>query len=287
MDLVEHFRIIAHNWWRILLVALLVAGGVYAWSSQKSSVYESDAFMSVTSGGANVGAGTAKDDVLFLGATYAQLATTKPVLARAIVTSKLPIKDVSTAQSRVSASASTDVGFLTITGQGPTPTDASSLANAVAKSLITEITQQQDAAVAQDLKPVDQEITQIQQQLDQPGLSSQQVTTLQQRYASLVQAEVQRRTQPRDRVSVLSRATPSLTAVSPKPVHDARARVHRRHRRGGGARRRASHVGGSFLGRGGPRGHRPLRGSSRCSQRYHEAVNARPLRHSAHCERRS
>ena len=71
MDLVEHFRVIAQNWWRILIVAVLAAGGVYAWSSHRDSVYESDTVMSVTSGRSDVNATSTKDNTLFLAATYA------------------------------------------------------------------------------------------------------------------------------------------------------------------------------------------------------------------------
>ena len=77
MDLVEHFRVIAQNWWRVLIVAVLAAGGVYLWSSHRNSVYESNTVMSVTPAHSDVNIST-KDNTLFLAATYAQLATSQP-----------------------------------------------------------------------------------------------------------------------------------------------------------------------------------------------------------------
>jgi capsular exopolysaccharide synthesis family protein len=183
-------------------------------------VYESSTVMSVTSGRSDVNAISTKDNTLFLAATYAQLATTQPVLIRAIASSHLPITE-STAEARVSAAASTDVGFLTITAQGPNPGDAAKLANAVAKSLNTEINNQQDAAIADDLKPVDAEIATLQTQLNALTANSPQRANLEQQLGSLIDAEVTRRTQPRDRIDVLSRATPSFTVISPKPTRDA------------------------------------------------------------------
>ena len=205
---------------RILIVAVLVAGGVYAWSSHKAKVYEASTVMSVTSGRADIGQVATKDDTLFLADTYAQLATTQPVLVRAIVKSGLKISE-GTAAARTSASASTDVGFLTITSQGPTPTDASKLANAVAQSLKTEVSAQQDAALASDLKTVDQQIATVQQQLTSLTANSPLRDPLAARFTALIQSDVSRRTQPRNRLDTLSRATPSGTPISPKPTRDA------------------------------------------------------------------
>jgi capsular exopolysaccharide synthesis family protein len=216
MDLVEHFRIIGHNWARILIVSLLVGGGVYAWTNHKSKTYESSSQMSVTAAANGVNGISSKDDTLFLAATYANLATTQPVLARAIVNSKLPIS-IGDAASRCSSSASTDVGFLSITCDGPTPTEASRLTNAVAKSLITQVSNDQADALNQLLKPIDDEITATRASL----ASSPSDQGLQDRLNQLIGNEVAARTQPQNRVQVLSSATPDSTPTAPKPLRDA------------------------------------------------------------------
>src|SRR5689334_11144454 len=39
MDLTDHLRTIGANWWRILLIALIVGGGVYAFSKSQTNTY--------------------------------------------------------------------------------------------------------------------------------------------------------------------------------------------------------------------------------------------------------
>ena len=39
MDLVDHFRTIAANWWRILLISAIVGAGVYGWSTSQDPTY--------------------------------------------------------------------------------------------------------------------------------------------------------------------------------------------------------------------------------------------------------
>ncbi|HEV3451463.1 MAG TPA: hypothetical protein VG869_09675 [Acidimicrobiia bacterium] len=217
MDLIEHFRVIGHNWWRILLVSAVVAGAAYAWSSQKASVYQANAFLNVTAGGSQNGTVSAKDQTPFLASTYAQLATTKPVLARAAQRSGLAISE-KTAESRVSASASNGLGFVTITAKGPHPEDASRLANAVAQSLIVAVNAQQDQAIREDLAPVNQQIQGLQSQLNVLAADASQRSDLQARYTALLQAAVARQTAPRDRVDVVSPAAAPSGRISPKPI---------------------------------------------------------------------
>src|SRR5713226_7366226 len=145
MDLVEHFRVIGRNWWRILLVSALVGGAIYVWSARKAKVYQGSTLLNVAAGRADIGAVATKDDTTFLATTYAQLATAKPVLAQAARDSGLGISE-KTAESRVSASESGGVGFVTIDASGPSVQAAVKLANATAKALITEVTHEEDVA---------------------------------------------------------------------------------------------------------------------------------------------
>src|SRR5437870_13804833 len=116
MDLADHFRIIAHNWWRIVLVSLLIAGAVYGFSSLRTEEFSASTLLNVTAGRTDQSATAAKDATVFLAATYAELATSKPVAARAARSLQISTR---TAQHRVSASAASDLGFLTITARGP------------------------------------------------------------------------------------------------------------------------------------------------------------------------
>ncbi len=220
MDLVEHFRVIARNWWRILLVSAIAAGATYAWSARKPNVYQSSSLLNVTAARSDVGALPTRDDTVFLASTYAQLATSKPVLDRAAASSHPGISE-KTAESRVSASESGGLGFITIDATGPKPDDARALGNAVAQALITEVNQQEDNAIQQDLKVVNQQVQTLQAQLNALPADSPQRAALQTRYDTLLQAAVTRQTQPRDRVVIISTATTPQAPISPKPIPNA------------------------------------------------------------------
>jgi polysaccharide biosynthesis transport protein len=220
MDLVDHFRVIGRNWWRILLVSVLVGGAVYAWSARKPKVYQASTLLGVSAGRADIGQSATKDETTFLATTYAQLATAKPVLTRAVQDSGLGISE-KTAEKRVSAAESGGVGFVTIDATGPSLQDASKLANATARSLTTEVQQQESNAVQQDLTSPNQQIQSLQAQLNALPADSPQRAALQAQDTSLLQAVVTRETQPRNRVDVISNASGTNTPISPKPIPNA------------------------------------------------------------------
>ncbi len=220
MDLTEHFRAIAGNWWRILVVAFIVAAVTYGVSHQLSSVYQSNSVLTVTAGGAQNGTVSAKDQTPFLASTYAQLATSHPVLATAAKRSGLKISE-KTAESRVSSTASSGLGFVTLTATGPSQHDAAVLANAVAQALVAQVSDEENAAVQSDLASVNQQIKALAAQLSSLPANSPQTSELQTRYNALLQAAVQRQTDPRDRVDVLSTATTSTTQIAPQPTRNA------------------------------------------------------------------
>ena len=39
MDLTDHLRTIGANWWRILLIAVIIGGGVFAFSKSQKKTY--------------------------------------------------------------------------------------------------------------------------------------------------------------------------------------------------------------------------------------------------------
>ena len=219
MDLTEHFQIIAQNWWRILLAAALVAVGVYFVSTRRPKVYEASAQLSVVPGQFSQ-IPASQDTAVFLADTYAQTATTKPVIQRAIKDGKLNIS-VSTATSDVSASPSSTVGFMTITGKGSSPEAASRLANAVAAALVASVKQQQAQNLADDLQPLQSQITQVNNALNQLPASDPGRSALLDQYTALLQATVTREAQPTDRVELIAAATPPSSPSSPTPTRDA------------------------------------------------------------------
>jgi len=219
MDLADHFRVIAHNWWRILIVAALVAMSVYYVSNHQAKVYSAEAQLSVTA--AQQGSfPVSRDDVLFLADTYAQRATTRPVVTRALKDGKINL-DVFTAQGLVSATTSGTTGFLTITAEGPSPRAASRLGNALATALIADNKQQQQLQLTNDLAPVKAQIDALATQIQALPVGNPERSALETRYAALLQAELTRDTQPTNQVALVSDAGLPTGPARPKPLRDA------------------------------------------------------------------
>jgi len=220
VDLFEHLRVIYRRRWTVLLVSLAVAGGVFAWSSTREPVYGAQAVISVTSGRALAGQSINGEDTLFLTRNYAELATTPPVLADAALRSGLAIS-AGEARRRVSSRAASDVGFLTIAAQGPSPADATALAKAAAESLIAAVDEQQRQTVRVAVEPVQEEIQQLDAQLLALPEGARNRSPLEARYEALVRAATERRLAPSDRLVLVSPARGDLTPLSPKPMRDA------------------------------------------------------------------
>ena len=219
MDLADHFRVIAHNWWRILIVGALVAAGVYFVSNGRDKVYRSSAQLSVTA--AQHGSfPVSRDEVVFLTDTYSQRATTRPVIERALKEAKINL-DVFTAQDRVSAATSGDTGFMTISADGPTPRESSRLGNAVAKAVIADVAAQQQLEIQNDVAPVKAQIEQLAAQIETLPVGSSQRSALENRYTALLQAELDRETQPTNRVELVSGAAAPSGPATPRPTRDA------------------------------------------------------------------
>ena len=103
MDLAAHFRVIAQNWLRILLISLGVAALVFATSTVQSKEYQAKAQLEVIPGNAATNGQTLADASTYLAQNYAQYANTPTVVRDAIKTSKLDLT-LPQATSRISAS---------------------------------------------------------------------------------------------------------------------------------------------------------------------------------------
>jgi len=220
MDLFDHFRAIARHRWVVLLASLAVGSAVFAWSYTRPPVYEATALITVTSGRAVSGQSVTEQDTLFLSRNYAELARTRPVLADAAVRSELALS-VAEARRRVSSRAASDVGFITLSATGPSPDEATRLAQATADALIAAVTEEQAAAVRAALAPIEGEIAQVGAELAQLPSGAGNREVLVARYQALVQAATERRLAPADRLALVSPARGDPVPVSPTPVRDA------------------------------------------------------------------
>jgi capsular exopolysaccharide synthesis family protein len=221
MDLGEHLRVIWRRKWRVAGVAVVIALLVYFRSSSLSEVFHSDAQLSVTSGRATAGESGAQQDTLFLAATYAARAETDPVLQDAIARAKLSLTP-DEARGRIDVTASTEVGFLTITTTGPTPSAAQVLAQGEAEALIAVVDQQQQEDRDVRVAPFQAQIDDVQRQLAEVSSASpEEADALRAQYAVLLSQKAAELARPLDRLEVIQPAAALTSPVAPTPKRDA------------------------------------------------------------------
>jgi capsular exopolysaccharide synthesis family protein len=216
VDVAEHLRTILQNWWRILIVSVLVAATVYVVDASRAKTYSAKADLQVISGRASIGQATT-DDTNFLTQTYAQLGTSVPVVVGAARQSGLKI-DGSTASSRISVSQINSIAFLRVTATGPSPSAARALARAETASITSAVENQQTSSMLADIAPLTAQIDQLTRQLAALPAGSPAASSLSNALQAAQTALYDRQAQPRNRVIVASPAVASSSPVSPKPV---------------------------------------------------------------------
>jgi capsular exopolysaccharide synthesis family protein len=217
MGLTEHLRVIWRRKWRILAVALVLAGIVYVRSDSEPDEYRATAVLAVAPGGR---ASTAASTSGRLARTYAVLAETRPVVALAVEEGKLRV-GASAARDQVTASASED-GVVEITGDGPSPRRAEQLASSVAKALVTTVRARQEAARKDVETPVRAEADDLERRLTSRDLPPDAPirVALQARYEALYRQLYALEAQPFDAVTLVSPARSATEPVSPAPARD-------------------------------------------------------------------
>jgi capsular exopolysaccharide synthesis family protein len=219
MDLSEHFRTIWRRRRRVVLVSLVIAAVAFVWSRSQPPVYRGDSLLSVTPGRAP-GDTNVEQNTLFLTRTYAELATTRPVLTEAALRSGLPIS-VATAARRVSAKASSEVGFIRLSATGPSAAEATRLAGVGAETLVDAVRARQAQTLGETLAPVEAELSQVEQALNSSPPESAGRLALQARYEALLRSATESRLRPTDEVVVVAPARSESQPVTPRPVRDA------------------------------------------------------------------
>jgi len=234
LDLRRQLAVI-RTWWPLLIASVIVAGGVaYAVTSAQQKVYEARTTLIV--GQSLSGVNPDYSQLLVsqrLSTTYASIATTGPILDKAI--QKLNLNETSTQLGqRVQATAAPDSALLTIIVRDGDPNRAAGIANAIADELIAASPALQgrgeelQAAVDEDLKAVREQIKQTQAEVDSltnntdrtPAEDSRLETlqarliTLRSTYAELLSFSS---TSSANLLTVVQPATPPETPVSPRP----------------------------------------------------------------------
>jgi uncharacterized protein involved in exopolysaccharide biosynthesis len=117
MSLADHLRVVAANWWRILLVALAVGAAIYFYSNSLDRVYESSTLLSVAPGlGSPDTNNLTSDELGFRAEYYANIASQSRIAVPAAEEAKLNISR-GEATSRIGTLASETSGFILLTAK--------------------------------------------------------------------------------------------------------------------------------------------------------------------------
>ena len=89
MDLATHFRVIAQNWLRILVISLVLAAVVFLASSFRADVYQATETLSIRAG--QTGGQTEQEAATFAAQVYAKYVDTASFLSAVVRDSKLKL----------------------------------------------------------------------------------------------------------------------------------------------------------------------------------------------------
>jgi capsular exopolysaccharide synthesis family protein len=220
MDLAAHFRVIAQNWLRILLISIGIAILVFAVSTVQSKKYQATELLQVSPGGDASNGQTLAQASAYLAQNFAQYADTPTVVRRAIKTSGLNLS-LPEATSRISASQVGDLGFIEFKATGPNKVDAEKLARFGSSALIANTQGIQTSKQFADLLPIQSSRKQLQQQLVALPANSPDRQSIQGQIQALNDAEVAIRSRQADKLSIVSGAIASDSPISPKPLRDS------------------------------------------------------------------
>ncbi len=219
MDLAAHFRVIAHNWLRIVIISAVLAAVVFLASSFQSDTYAASETLSVRPGQVQ-GNNSLQEQGAFLAQTFAQYVKNPAVLAPAIRASKLPLS-LSEAKDRMSASPVGDLPFLKITAEGPTRKEAEILAQKVSSQIIVTVNAVRDQEIQAVVGPLRVERDKLERELATTALDDPNRDSLQFRIQSLIGSEAEAQRIPGDTVKIFSGALAGDDPVAPKPARDA------------------------------------------------------------------
>ena len=219
MDLTEHLRVIYQHKWRVLGVSLAVALLVFGWRTSQPKTWGATSLVDVVTGQSQEGSDVSEEEALFASQSYAELATTRPVLATAGSAMNPPL-DFREVERRVKVESKRG-SYIDISVTGPTPDQAAQLAGSLSQALVDAVSRRQTEQTNALLQPVEAQVADLENRLNALPPGDARRETLRLQYEALVQNAAQTRLRPVDRLSVVAPARPSDAPLSPRPKRDA------------------------------------------------------------------
>jgi len=221
MDLADHFRAIVANWWRILLVALVVGVGTYAWSNSRDPVFKAESLLSVAGDDVvDLQAGTTQDQLSFRAEYFAAIGMTTAVAGRAADVEHLPYT-ATEMLDRYKMVTSNTSGLILVSASAGSPEAAERIARGVATALGEVVADDQTAARAEREGQIGRRISAIEEAMSRVAPRSTEWAAYDQALALNKTALIDAQSQGFFRISVVTQALAADSPVSPRPERDA------------------------------------------------------------------
>ncbi|MCU1427142.1 MAG: capsular exopolysaccharide biosynthesis protein [Actinomycetia bacterium] len=221
MSLADHLRVIATNWWRILIIAAVVGALTYFYSRSQPKSYDSATLLSVAG---NPGNGNdinvTPDALLFRADYYAAIAKSSSAGAGA----KAAHLNMTTAEASAHVSTLTNSasnGLILLKATGSTPLAAQRLASATAIALTDYVKNQQTGAQQTQELVLQGQLDSLNKRLRATPANTPVYAALTNSITSTQTALIQLQTQPQFAVVTVTPASLSTAPVAPKPSRDA------------------------------------------------------------------
>lgn len=217
MDLADHLRVVRTNWWKILVVALIVGALAYAYSNSKPKVYAAHQLLSVASQDVTSTQPVDPNQIDLRTTYYAAVGNT-PAIALAAQTHEKLTLSLDQMKSDINVTSTATTGILQVSTTGRTSTEAVQIASGVSFSLHDYVTRQLQTQVNAQKATLQKTINQLQQSLTTPAVKNspdltnfvnQQLATAQQTFLTLQPTGFQ--------VTALTDPIASVGPVSPHP----------------------------------------------------------------------
>jgi capsular exopolysaccharide synthesis family protein len=221
MTLADHLRVIATNWWRILLVAVVVGALAYVFSSSQDNVYKSGTLLTIAPGLGNQDTQSLTSDELgFRAEYYAAIGRQRGIAGEGAKIAKLDISDKEAA-ARISTVTDTTSGFILLSATGPTPTAAANLANGAGRALGDYVRSEQVRLSDAKVLVLQGRLRVLQDELSKVPTNSDDAAILRNSIAETRQSIIDAQTQFAFSIGVVTRAFASSSPVAPTPARDA------------------------------------------------------------------
>jgi polysaccharide biosynthesis transport protein len=145
VDLTDHLRVLRANWWKVLVVAVVVGGLAYVYSSTRPKVYQANQLLSVASQDVTSSQPVDPNQIDFRASFYAAVGNTPSIAADVRRIEKLTDLTVDEVKGDVKVTVTDTTGILQVRADGKSTSEAEKIAAGTSAALKQFVTGQQTA----------------------------------------------------------------------------------------------------------------------------------------------